>query len=236
MNPLFLATFACLLGASPAKALSTATVDGLYFSRDLPGKLEATLGPLEAEPENPDALWRLGRSWIRLGERLEGKKPRIQAFERAENALDRAIKLDASNPEAHYWRGIALGRIGQTRGILKSLFMVGPIKRGMRRVLELDPKHSGAHHVLGEMYRQLPGFAGGSHSLAVEELEKALALGPDHTAHYPALAQAYLDAGRREDAIRVLKALDAVAAPADPPEAPGHREDARRMLDALLKL
>jgi len=222
------------LSAVPGRALSTSTVDSLYFTRDQPGKLEDTLPLLEAEPDNPEALWRLGRSWVRLGERRDGKKAKLEAFERAKDALDRALKGDAESVEAHYWHGIALGRIGQTRGIMRSLFMIGPMKRGMRRVLELDPKHSGAHHVLGEMYRQLPAFAGGSRALAVAELERALELGPHHTAHYPALAQAYLDAGRREDAIRVLKALDGVKMPADPPDAEGNREEARRLLDALV--
>jgi tetratricopeptide (TPR) repeat protein len=229
-----------LIAAAPAGAsgFSTATVDALYFSRDLPGNLEKTVAMLaaqrEREPKNPEVLWRLGRSLVRVGEKETVRNKKLAAFKRAMGHIEAAIELDDANPDSHFWHGIALGRRGQTKGIMRSLFMIRPMKRRMRRVLELDPKHSGAHHVLGEMYRQLPGFAGGSRTRAVAELEKALELGPDHTSHYPALAEAYIAAGRKEDAIRVLKALDSVEKPFDPPEASGHREDARRLLESLV--
>ena len=58
--------------------------------------------------------------------------------------------------------------------MLKSLFLVGTIRREMETTLKLDPSHGGAHHVLGELYWQLPGFAGGDKELAVREFEKAL--------------------------------------------------------------
>jgi tetratricopeptide (TPR) repeat protein len=230
--------FAFLWVAPTAAQLpSTAAIDALYFSRDKPGSLAKSIEDLEFRlKDNPrefDSLWRLSRSLVRRGERLDRKKDKIAAFARAEKLAAEAASIREDRAEAHYWHGIALGRHGQTRGIMRSVFMIGPIKERMARVLALDGRHSGAYHVLGEMYRQLPGFLGGSKSLAVANLEKALEYGPDHTAHYPALAEAYLDADRLEDAVRVLEAVAAVARPADPAEAAAHRADAREILKRL---
>jgi len=225
--------------ATPAYAglVSTASVDALYFRRDEKGVLEQSIDALEIRlKENPkefDSLWRLSRSLVRRGERLTVKKKKIAEFARAEKIAGEAVKIREDHAEAHYWYGISLGRLGQTRGIMRSLFMIGPMKKRMRRVLALDSHHSGAYHVLGEMYRQLPGFVGGSKRLSVENLEKALKYGPNHTSHYPALAESYIDAGRNKDAITVLKAIMDIKTPADPPEAPGHREDARLLLESL---
>jgi len=178
-------------------------------------------------------MWRLSRSLVRRGERLEKKKEKIAAFSRAEKGLAAALNIRDDAAEVHFWHGIALGRLGQTRGIMRSLFMIGPMKTRMRRVLALDPRHSGAYHVLGELYHQLPRLVGGSKRLAVENLEKALEYGPNHSSHYPALAEVYLAAGRKKDAIRVLEAFEGITRPADPPELAGHRKNVRRLLQRL---
>ncbi len=232
-----LLSFLLLAAPAYAQVASTAAIDALYFRRNEPGNLEKTIVALETrlreDPKEFDSLWRLGRSLVRRGERLEKKKEKIAVYARAEKEVEAALNLRDNDAEAHFWHGIAMGRLGETRGIMRSLFMIGPMKKRMRRVLALNPKHSGAYHVLGELYRQLPRFVGGSNRLSVENLEKAVEYGPNHTSHYPALAEAYLQAGRKKDALAVLKAISDVEHPADPPEAAGHYEDAARMLKKL---
>lgn len=214
-------------------------VDRRYHHRHIAGNLERSISILESslsqDPDNPQILWRLGRSLVRLGERSKTRRGKLEIFNLAREYLERSIGKAPAFSESHFWLGLALGRIGQTRGALKSLFLIGPIRREMRKTLELDPNHSGAHHVLGEVLRQIPGFAGGSKKGAVAELEKAVALGPNHTAHYPALAQAYLDIGERAKAVDILrKALD-VKTPNDPGEYGDNIRDARDMLRRLDK-
>ena len=232
--------FVCpLMGQDPAVPMSTdwSQADSLYFHRNVGENLERAISLLKTRlgqhPEDAQALWRLGRSLEKLGERQKGRKKKLAAFGEAERALKRSIELDPNVVDSHFFLGITLGRIGQTRGILKSLFLVGPIRREMRKTLEIDPKHGGAHHVLGEMLRQIPGFAGGSKKQAVEKLEKAIELDPNTTTHYPALAQAYLDAGKPERAKAALQKIFEVKEPADPAEYDDDIKEAKEMLARL---
>lgn len=221
----------------PARAEDYAELDRLYFHRHQGTNLEQTISRLEAilkeSPDDPKALWRLGRSLARLGERFEKKKEKLPVYERAEKHLRRAAELAPNDPDAQFWLGVDLGRIGQTRGLLKSLFLVGPIKRQMQATLKLDPNHGGAHHVLGEILWQLPGFAGGNKKKALEEFEAAVRLSPNYTANHGTLAEAYLHFKRVDDARKVLEAVAAVKEPADPAEYPDNLKDAQSLLEKL---
>lgn len=227
---------ACVLLAS-ARAADLKEVDRLYFHRHQGTNLEETIARLEAalkeSPDDPQVLWRLGRSLARRGERVENRKEKLALYERAEKFLRRSVELAPTDPDANFWLGVALGRIGQTRGVLKSLFLVGPIKRQMQAVLRLAPDYGGAHHVLGELLWQLPGFAGGDKRKALEEFEAAVRLSPNYTANHGALAEAYLHFKRVDDARRVLEAVAAVKEPADPAEYPDNLKDARALLEQI---
>jgi tetratricopeptide (TPR) repeat protein len=206
--------------------------DRLYFHRNEPGSLARSRSLLEALPEEAGSLWRLGRLWIRLGERAAGRE-RAACFEKAKGLLDRARKADPSCAQAWYWWGVAAGRWGQEKGMMKSVFLVGPIRRSMRRALELDRGHGGAHLVLGEMLRRLPGVAGGSRKAALEELEAAVRLWPDYLPAWISLAEAQAEAGLKEAARGSLERALEVASPADPGEFDENRAEAGRMMKRL---
>ncbi|MBI4677118.1 MAG: tetratricopeptide repeat protein [Elusimicrobia bacterium] len=225
--------------ADGTSAVSTAVLSGIdrrYFyrhqGRNLDESVEAMEALLAARPDDPALLWRLGRSVVRVGERKQ-KKERLAAFERAQGLLEKAVGLDPSNPEAHYWLGVAVGRQGQLRGIFKSLSLVGVMRREMEAVLKLDYNHGGAHHVLGEMYRELPRFVGGSKKKSLAELELAFKLAPDYTASYAALAEAYRDLGEDEKAAAVLNRIFEVKTPQDPAEFEDNLKEARELLEKL---
>ncbi|MFA6091654.1 MAG: hypothetical protein WCU88_04125 [Elusimicrobiota bacterium] len=211
--------------------------DRLYFHRQQSDNLERSIAllseRLRSQPEDAQILWRMGRCWVRAGERKKKNAERLADFLKAKGFLDRALAADAREAQAHFWWGIAAGREGQARGILRSLFLVSPIKEHMRRTIQLDPSHGGAHHVLGEMLRQIPGFAGGSKKKALAELREASRLWPNWTANYPALAQACLDVSDKACAAESLRAAFRVSVPDDPGEHDENIEDARRMLAEL---
>lgn len=233
------ALLAAVLMISPASAAdsSFAEIDRLYLHRHQEGNLEKSLAlvdeRLAAAPEDAAALWRRGRALVRLGERKKRKKEKLEAFKEAESVIRRSIALEPKVADSHFWLGLALGRQGQVRGVLKALGIVKPLRREMEEVLRLDPKHGGAHHVLGEMLMQLPGFAGGDDERAVVELEKAIELSPGYTAHYAPMSEAYLEVGRKADAAKTLRACLAVTSPDDPAEHAEDQAECRRRLEAL---
>ena len=227
----------CLLLAAPRAgqaAPDLKRIDALYFQRDKPGKLDESLTEIDAQlrkdPGDARLLWRKGRTLLRQGEGKEKKKDKLELFARARDVLQEAAANAPKDADAHFWLGVTLGRWGQTRGILKSLSMIGPLKREMAATLKLDPGYGGAHHVLGELYTQLPGFAGGDKKKALEEFELAYKADPDYLANYPSLAKAYLKAGRKDDARAALQECLAVTAPGDLAEAKDDRKDCRDLL------
>jgi len=222
-------------GAAPAAILAEA--DRLYLHRDQGSNLSAAVVLLEERARvadaDPQVLWRLGRCLVRQGELRADRVGKLAVYARAEEVLRRAVDLAPREADAHYWLGIAMGRRGETRGILRSLFLIGPLRREMRTVLELDSQNGGAHHVLGEMLREIPAFAGGDKKAAARELETAARLEPDEAAHFTALARAYLDLGRPDQARAVLEHVFTIRSPADPGEYAEDVLDAREMLKKL---
>lgn len=216
----------------PASAGRWDEADRLYFHRHEGANLEKSLEAIGGE-KTPEAHWRRARSLIRQGERAKKKKEKVELFRKAEEEARASIALKAGDPEPHFWLGIALGRQGQARGILKSLFLVKPLRKEMEEVLRLQPTHGGAHHVLGEMLMQLPGFAGGDKKEAVKHLEKAMELDASYTAHYGALAEAYLATGRKDKAVETLKKTCEVKAPSDPAEFDAHCAASKKKLAEL---
>lgn len=236
IRQLSLAVFLC--GACLA-APAFDEIDRLYFHRNEGKNLEESIRLLEdvlkAEPGDAGAHWRLGRSLVRLGERQDSKKEKLKYYLLAEEKIRKSIELKPDEADSHFWLGLAMGRRGETKGILNSLFLIGPLRQEMATAIKLDPKHGGAHHVLGEILRQLPRFAGGSKKEAVKEMEEAVRLSPDYTANYPSLAEAYVSIGEKEKAIATLKKIFEVKDPADPAEFESDLKDARELLQKLEK-
>lgn len=218
-------------------AIDYAAADHLYWHRYDGGNLALCVktldGLLAGAPDDPGLLWRKGRALVRLGEEQKKKSDKLTDYLKAEDLLKRASEADPNSVDAHFWYGVAMGRRGETQGILHSLFLIKPIRREMSEVVALDPNHGGAHRVLGEILWQVPGFAGGDKKKALEEYETAVRLDPRYTANYQVLAQAYLYFGRTDDAVRVLKSVAAVKDPEDPAQYPEDAADAAKLLTKL---
>lgn len=128
-----------------------------------------------------DGFWRISRLHYYIGAHTQDKKEQRALFSQGVYWADRAIELEPAKPNGYYWQGVNNGKYGEARGVLKSLFLVGPIKDAMNKVIELDRSYEdgGADRVLGRVYFKLPGFAGGSKEKSLEHLEKSKKLGPE---------------------------------------------------------
>ncbi len=228
---------ALLLPAFCAAAAAAADLDTDYLRRDTPGKLEANIAALQAALDTPPdgtpkagVLWRLCRAEVRRGERREAKADRLADFVLARGHCEASVALSSAAADAHFWLGVAMGRWGETKGVLKAVLLVKPIRREMALTLGLDPRHGGAHRTLAEILWQLPGLMGGDKKAALAEFEAAVRLSPGYTANYVPLAKAYLHFGRRVEAARTLQAVAAVKEPSDPAAFPDDLAEARALL------
>mgnify|MGYP001277066928 CR=1 FL=1 len=216
-----------------------AEIDALYFSRNEGNNLQTYYDKLNEmlkdNPNDGDIYWRLSRYHYWKGKLTEDKDEKIKLFEKAQEVADKGIEKDPKNPEVYYWSGVAMGMIGDTRGVLKSFFLIEPIKGRMNKTLELNPNHNGAHHVLGVMYRKLPGFKGGSNEKSEEELLKAIALKPNDTLHRYELAVTYVEMEKNDKALEQLQKVLDEENPADPVEAQNNKRDSRILFYKIKK-
>lgn len=192
---------------------------------------------LEADPGNVAAMVRLAELAYWLGEVIEDG-PALPHLEEGLEYATRATEIDDEHANAHYWRGVLMGRIGEERGILQSLFMVPDIMRAVERTLELDPEHGGAHLLASQVYRKAPGWplSIGNRAKALEHALEAVRLNPDATNRMLNLAEAYLNDRQRDKAIETLqRVLEMPLTPADEVTSQQDKERAAELLAELTR-
>jgi hypothetical protein len=112
--------------------------------------------------EQAELYWRAARETLELGDITEGaRKPQadiVAFFTQGEGYADKAIAADPQNDLGYYWKSSNIGRGGQVKGVLNSLFLAGPMKDLLVKELSLNANRADPYFVLGQLYRELPGW------------------------------------------------------------------------------
>jgi len=82
----------------------------------------------------------------------------LSFFEQGEAQAQKAIDADPSNHLGYYWKSANIGRWGQIKGILNSLFKAKPMRDLLKKAVAAEPDHADSYYVLGQLYEQVPGF------------------------------------------------------------------------------
>ena len=242
LKKIILPLLTVLVMASAARAQATNTLlqqgDDLYAQRgDLAKAKEALAKYQAALAAGEDAYgvnWRLARVEYWIGDHTADKTVKKQIFQQGIDHAKKAIELGPNKVEGHFWLGVCYGVYGEAKGILKSLALVKPIKEAMRRVLEIDPAYDkgGADRVLGRVYHEVPGIAGGSEKKSLEHLLKAVEYGPRVGLNLLYLADTYISLDQIEKARETLEyILTMEPEPELIPETTEEREQARQRLE-----
>lgn len=198
--------------AAPAGSL-IAESDALYDQRADLAKAKEAMAKLEealaAKEDAYSAYWRLARLSYWIGDHAANNDAKKPIFSKGIEYAKKAIALGPDKADGHFWLGVNYGVYGEAKGKLKSLSLVKPIKEEMRRVLEIDPAYDrgGADRVLGRVYHEVPGIAGGSEKKSLEHLLKAVEYGPRVGLNLLYLADTYLSLDRVEDARKALETI-----------------------------
>jgi len=223
---------------APVPDSLTAQGDALYVERAVLAKAKEARAKYEAAlaagEDAFEASWRLSRICYWIGDHTGAKDLKKTILLQGVEHAKKAVELDPNRPEGHFWLGVCYGVYGEAKGVLKSLALVKPIKESMRRVLAIDPAYDrgGADRVLGRVYHEVPGFAGGSEKLSLEHLLKAVEYGPRVGLNLLYLADTYISLDRVDDARKTLDTILTM----DPlpdllPETAEEREQARERLE-----
>jgi len=138
---------------------------------------------------------------------------KLAAYARGPELGKRAVELAPRNHDAHLWYAINTGRWGQTKGVLRSLFLLPTLREEIEILLQLDPRSVRAHSLAGNVYTEVPGLFGGDKEKAEEHFKKGLAIDPKFTVLRIDLARLYITTDRYAEARRELQRVIDETAP-----------------------
>ena len=214
-----LLTLAVLVAAASAGTSDSvcARAEYMFFNRHLNATwLDSAYNLLaavhKADPKNEHYLYLWSRIHIQKGDDARTKAEKLRNFGRAKALAETLIALNDRNDEGHCWWGVAQGRIGQTRGVLSSLFMVSGLKKAFSRAIALNPKHPTALDAFGVLYYELPGFVGGSLAKSEQYFKRSIESAPNYTLPRLDLAKVYI---KRKRWLAARTQLDTLLATTD---------------------
>jgi tetratricopeptide (TPR) repeat protein len=124
--------------------------------------IESSMAEAKSGAEKAELHWRLARAWLNLGDEAEDSGTKEEAllayFESGEAQAQKAIEADANNHLGYYWKSANIGRWGQVKGILNSLFKAKPMRDLLQQAVAVEPEHADSYYVLGQLFEQVPGF------------------------------------------------------------------------------
>jgi tetratricopeptide (TPR) repeat protein len=161
---------------------------------------------LAVDSQNIEARWKLGRTLYWLGGRTDSRDKQMELFEAGIRYCQEAAKIKDDCVECHFWLAVSYGRFGEAKGILQSLGLVPYMREALEKARKLDDKYEwgGAYRVLGRLEFKLPS---GDNKKAVEYLEKAIAIGPNHLMNHRFLAEVLLKEKQTDKAKELLKKI-----------------------------
>lgn len=142
--------------------------------------IKDSIGSAGNDTEKAELYWRLARTTLEIGDLLEQEGAEedelLDTFVEGEEYADISIDLNPDSYWGYYWKSANIGRWGETKGILNSLFKAKPMRDILRTALGINPEHADSFYVLGIMYRKVPGrpVSFGSSNKAVSLGRKAI--------------------------------------------------------------
>lgn len=163
---------------------------------------------LQTDANNYQWLWRAARGHYYVGDAAQGAD-RLKNYQAGISYGLRATAAEPNAAAGHFWLGANYGGFGQEKGGVKALGPAKKVRAEMEIVLRLNDRYAegGAYLALGELDRQMPRVFGGNLKRAITRLETGVKLVPPNLEMKYALALAYRDAGRKDDARRMLNEI-----------------------------
>lgn len=124
--------------------------------------LESLLGDADTPAAEAEIYWRMSSATLMQGDQADnngaGDDELLGIYETGEEYGQQAIDADPSNPLGYYWKSANIGRWGQTKGVLNSLFRAPDMRDLLTEAVTRDPDHADSYYVLGQLYAKVPGM------------------------------------------------------------------------------
>jgi tetratricopeptide (TPR) repeat protein len=159
---------------------------------------------------------------------------KLEAYQQGREAAQRAIALNPKSALAHFWFATNSGRLGQSQGVVRSLFGLPAVKEAIRTAMELDPMLTATYVLAGYVSFEVPALFGGDIDMAEELFRKGLEQDPKFTGIRVALAKVLIKRGKIGEARRELEAVLAEQHPSNPADWTfKDSKEARELLQSL---
>ncbi|MGB5980504.1 MAG: hypothetical protein WBG46_00035 [Nonlabens sp.] len=99
---------------------------------------------------------------LKVIERLGDVQGHLGNFEIAALWYEKLTEKKPQNADYHFKLGAALALQAQNASKIKAVFLLGSIKKHLKKAARLDLDHINSRHALSQLYAQLPGILGGS--------------------------------------------------------------------------
>ena len=171
-------------------------------------QMRAALAEAVKTDPQVDTLIALAKVCFIFGDvRAKNPEEKLEAYDQGREAAKRAVEMAPNNVHAHFWYGTNTARWGQTKGVMRSLFLLPTVKQEIKTVLELDPKFPPAYSLAGNVYIEVPGLLGGDLDKGEEMFRKGLELDPKFTSARVGLARTLIKKSRLPEARRELETV-----------------------------
>jgi tetratricopeptide (TPR) repeat protein len=152
-----------------------------------------------------EAIITLSRVYLLTGDIRAGTtEERLAAYDRGRELGKLAVELAPRSEDAHFWYVANTGRWGQTKGVVRSLFLLPTVREELDILFQLNPKSPRTLNVSANVLFEVPGLLGGDRKKAEEQWKRALALDPHYTIVRVDYAKALIATGRYDEARREL--------------------------------
>jgi len=227
--------------------------DDFYTQLKDKDALEEYLAAVNLDPKNYEALWKLSRSYVDVGDLISPKEKDFEAQQKKfyQNAATYARKAVAVNPNdtwGQFYLSAALGKYALMLGKKDQINMSKEIKTAIDKAIELDPNNDLAYHALGRWQRRMAEIGGaqrlfgsilfgsipkGSFEESEKALKKATELKPDYINHRLELGRTYVSLKKYDLAAQEFqKCLDLNVASA---KDEAYKDEAKQELAAAKK-
>jgi tetratricopeptide (TPR) repeat protein len=229
---LVLGLFSAMVYAVTPEELFKAS-DDAYTKKDV-AAVKATMKDLGAiSASNEGAAWRFGRASYFVGARTADEKAQADIFNKGYEALRPYFDKGSKDINTNYWFALNAGKYGKLHGIIKSLFLVKPMKTACNNVVAKDPSYEegGAYTILGAIEYEVPG---GDAKKTIEYCKKAVKYRPDGIAANLYLARGYY---KTDDYANAKKTLEFIIANGKPETKDDQKDmaDAKELLAKVIK-
>ncbi|MGH7393783.1 MAG: tetratricopeptide repeat protein [Candidatus Rokuibacteriota bacterium] len=159
---------------------------------------------------------------------------KLAAYARGRELGQRAVELAPRSEDAHLWYAINTGRWGQTKGVLRSLFLLPTMFEELETIFAINPRSVRGHALAGNVYFEVPPLFGGDRKKAEQHYRKGLEIEPRFTVLRVDLARLLIATGRVAEARRELARVVEETAPASRADwTVKDRPRARELLESL---